>query len=997
MGASITTQDAVVVNLVGELKVKDEQGNIREVKIGDLIHAGEQLIFSPNVKFNLEYEDGSSSTQANLIQETLNQDTTVSNDDRQAQGNEVEPLAETPVALDPEIAALQAQILADDDPTQGLPETAAGAGTTGNEGGSDFVSVGRTGDETLADAGWDTAGFPLAPDTTQEELQLTDALPEAPALSNATLIFSESALPQGSNPNSQQTTQNGTIAFSADAGVLNISIDGVPIVTDGVFNGAVTITTSFGLLTISGVDLTAGILSFSFTQTTAVDHSQGDIFNQPFSLLLTDNLGVSTTSTLTISVGDDAPNSQNDSGAVTEDDSNGASLSGNVLDNDESNADQPSSFVDWSIDSASLNAITALNQFGTLTLNSDGSYSFVLDNNLAAVQALGEQDQLSFAIGYTMSDSDGDQSSATLTIVINGTDDGVSITGLGVAANDIEQIVDESHLSDGSAPDTNALTQSGSFDFSSPDGLLTLSLGGQVLSFEDLQALAAGGTISIQTEHGILMLTGFEGDSQGGTIDYSYTLSSSADHRGGDVFDQVEINIVDLDGDNANASLDIQILNDSPDVTLSGPGQVAEQQSISGNWNLIAGADDASVQVNFEGQLYNLGQAIDTGMGTLTVFSDGTWTFTANGNLDNTSQVALSFEIQALDGDGDPASDSHLIRITDGTNPTDADNLQLIVDESQIEDIASGDLVFTAGSDDLSDFHLMAPDNINLDINGDNIDDLSWELSPDGQTLTGFIDGQAAIILSLTWSDIAAGESGNVTVSAQLLEAFPHPDGQGNNSIAVSGIVVGSDVDGDNVSGSVNVTIVDDGPIAVNDVTNQGDENSPVVYNVLDNDTQGADSATLTNAEVTNGLGSVQFNADGTVTYIPASGEEGQVVITYTITDGDGDTDQATLTINLDADSTPTVSALDATLDETGGLEEVTRDFTATYGNDTPGIITLSAAGATWNALTHTLTANNGDWQIVVNDNGTYTVTQLQTMSHPDGSDPDDAIVVNVT
>ncbi|MCG9757013.1 type I secretion C-terminal target domain-containing protein [Shewanella insulae] len=91
------------------------------------------------------------------------------------------------------------------------------------------------------------------------------------------------------------------------------------------------------------------------------------------------------------------------------------------------------------------------------------------------------------------------------------------------------------------------------------------------------------------------------------------------------------------------------------------------------------------------------------------------------------------------------------------------------------------------------------------------------------------------------------------------------------------------------------------------------------------------------------------------------------------------------------------VSALDATLDETGGLDEVTRDFTATYGNDTPGTITLSAAGATWNALTHTLTANNGDWQIVVNDNGTYTVTQLQTMSHPDGSDPDDAIVVNVT
>ncbi|MCG9757479.1 Ig-like domain-containing protein, partial [Shewanella insulae] len=145
-----------------------------------------------------------------------------------------------------------------------------------------------------------------------------------------------------------------------------------------------------------------------------------------------------------------------------------------------------------------------------------------------------------------------------------------------------------------------------------------------------------------------------------------------------------------------------------------------------------------------------------------------------------------------------------------------------------------------------------------------------------------------------------------------------HPDGSDpDDAIVVNVTMTITDNEGDPANTNFNVSFHDDGPIAVNDVANQGDENSPVIYNVLDNDTQGADSATLTNAEVTNGLGSVQFNADGTVTYVPASGEEGQVVITYTITDGDGDTDQATLTINLDADSTPTVSALDATLDET--------------------------------------------------------------------------------
>ncbi|WP_417355529.1 hypothetical protein [Gallaecimonas pentaromativorans] len=47
--------------------------------------------------------------------------------------------------------------------------------------------------------------------------------------------------------------------------------------------------------------------------------------------------------------------------------------------------------------------------------------------------------------------------------------------------------------------------------------------------------------------------------------------------------------------------------------------------------------------------------------------------------------------------------------------------------------------------------------------------------------------------------------------------------------------------------------------------------------------------------------------------------------------------------------------------------------------------LSLSAA-TTWDSTTHTLTANNGDWQIVVNNDGTYTVTQLQAMSHPDNT-----------
>ena len=54
MGVSVAEQDAVVTKLVGQLKAKDEQGNIRDVTIGELIRDGEQLIFPPNSQFILQ-------------------------------------------------------------------------------------------------------------------------------------------------------------------------------------------------------------------------------------------------------------------------------------------------------------------------------------------------------------------------------------------------------------------------------------------------------------------------------------------------------------------------------------------------------------------------------------------------------------------------------------------------------------------------------------------------------------------------------------------------------------------------------------------------------------------------------------------------------------------------------------------------------------------------------------------------------------------------------
>ena len=94
-----------------------------------------------------------------------------------------------------------------------------------------------------------------------------------------------------------------------------------------------------------------------------------------------------------------------------------------------------------------------MGSFGTLTLNADGSYSFVLDNAATQVQSLVPGESLSQDFSYTITDGDGDTSTATLTITVNGADDGVIINGL--SGEGAEVVVSDANLADGSSPNRN--------------------------------------------------------------------------------------------------------------------------------------------------------------------------------------------------------------------------------------------------------------------------------------------------------------------------------------------------------------------------------------------------------------------------------------------------------------------------------------------------------------------------------------------------------------
>ncbi|MDN3526340.1 Ig-like domain-containing protein, partial [Halomonas sabkhae] len=204
-----------------------------------------------------------------------------------------------------------------------------------------------------------------------------------------------------------------------------------------------------------------------------------------------------------------------------------------------------------------------------------------------------------------------------------------------------------------------------------------------------------------------------------------------------------------------------------------------------------------------------------------------------------------------------------------------------------------------------------------------------------------------------------------------------------------------TDVAGESTSDSLDIRIEDTEPTANDDATTT-EEDSSVTFNVLGNDDPGADGSALTSASLAAGYagaGTVTTDSDtGEVTFSPASGVEGEVVIDYTITDADGDTGSAQLTVTVEPDSKPELSGLagrDGVADEAGlsngsragdGSQITTGTFSTSVGGDAPGILTIdgdpAGDGGTYEGEFGTLeVTDNGDgdygWTYTLTDNST--------------------------
>ncbi|MCU8000627.1 retention module-containing protein, partial [Shewanella sp. SM95] len=331
MGSVITSKKGLLKLVKGQINVEVDGSN-QPAKDGEQLPKGAVLHIGENATYEITFDDGTK-----LSNEVAPSETTAA-----ASGTANE------AALD-EIQALQDLIASGEDPTQNLPETAAG-NTPGSDGNSGYVTLARSGTETIAASGYSTSGQALTGTTVNIPLFTIAA-------------DSPSALANDSNTSNEDTVATGNVLdndidVDSTLSVVSFEISGTTYAagTEVTLEGGVLVLNSDG--------------SYTFTPN---ENWNGQV---PV-ITYTTNTGSTATLTINISPVDDPSILANDSATVAED----TAATGNVLDND-SDIDSTLSVVSFTVNGDTVTAGTTVSlEGGSLVINADGSYTFTPNAN----------------------------------------------------------------------------------------------------------------------------------------------------------------------------------------------------------------------------------------------------------------------------------------------------------------------------------------------------------------------------------------------------------------------------------------------------------------------------------------------------------------------------------------------------------------------------------------------------------------------------------------
>ncbi|MCE8002281.1 BapA/Bap/LapF family large adhesin [Billgrantia ethanolica] len=339
-----------------------------------------------------------------------------------------------------------------------------------------------------------------------------------------------------------------------------------------------------------------------------------------------------------------------------------------------------------------------------------------------------------------------------------------------------------------------------------------------------------------------------------------------------------------------------------------------------------------------------IGRAGDTEVLRIEIDADtGVVTLTQSAPVDHPEQgvdsvglpaglVGVVATVTVTDADGDVVSDSLSVDLSGNISivddmpsidPNPGDLAELEVDESAFGEPAtvnfSGAFTVVFGADGEGSV------SYGLSVEGDGSTGLATTdgghaitlVEENGKIVGRDADGRTAFTISVN------AATGEVTLTQHL--ALSHPDGSNPAdvlSLAGSGLSLNATVvdgDGDTVSASIDLggqlSFVDDGPVANNDLALVRLGRFEKSGNVMVNDVEGADGAEVTHVQfgeqvvelvdgkaVIQGVhGELTIYSNGDFTYVRGETPNHQGLFldkfTYTLTDGDGDTDTATLTV----------------------------------------------------------------------------------------------------
>ena len=613
------------------------------------------------------------------------------------------------------------------------------------------------------------------------------------------LTLQEKNLGDGSSPDASALTQSGTFTVTALDGVQTLSVGGINVVTGGVAAGfPQSITTALGnTLTITGFNAATGVVSYSYTLLDNEAHPNANGANslsEQFAVVVTDDNGTTANANLDVNIVDDLPTAHADSASVDE----GGTVSGNLLDNDVGGADGPA--ASGAVIGVRAGGDTSTPAIGGLNSQINGTYGYLtLDANGNAVyhshpntvSAPGATDVFT----YTVRDSDGDESTTTVTIDVHASSlRAVSDQEVCVYEKALDLNQDGADLAagtvTGSNPSATSETASGSLV-----GLVSGGVG--AVSF----ALVGNATGT----YGQLLL-----HSDGS---YTYTLTSpattapAADDGPNVMNESFTYQATDSLGNTVTSTIVINIVDDVPTAHADSVS-VVEGGTVNGNVlaNDVLGADGGTiigVRVGNDTStpaVGGLNSQINGTYGYLTLDANGNAVYHSNPDAVGAAGATDVFTYTVRDGDGD---------VSTTTITIDVHNSVLVAQTDQ--DVT----VYEKALDLKQDGQDLAPGTVT------GSDPSSTGETASG-TLVGSVSGATGAV-TFTLVGSATGDHGQLLLNPDgsytytlTSPATTTPNANdGPNVLSENFTYKATDSLGNSVTGSLVVSIVDDVPKAI--------------------------------------------------------------------------------------------------------------------------------------------------------------------------------------